>query len=115
MKTHVPTMLAIGWFGSGIGMTFAADPYSSNATTGNEVSPTIEEYVKPDTITGTLMRKAGEYYFIENTDGGIERIHVDHSTKLDKVEAGDMVKAYVTEQDHTTALQRVNLSQFVIR
>ena len=108
MKTHLLTMLVIGWLGSGIGMTFAADPSSSDARVGNESSPTIEDHRKKDTITGTLMRKAGEYYFIQDTDGGIERIHVDKSTKLDNVKAGDMVKAYVTEQDHTMTLQRVN-------
>jgi hypothetical protein len=35
-------------------------------------------------------------------------IHVDKSTKLDPVKPGDMVKAYVTDQGHTTTLQRDN-------
>ena len=108
MSIRLSCMLAVACLSSGISVTLAAEHYSSDPKAGKEVSPTIEEHVKPDTITGTLMRKAGEYYFIENTDGGMERIHVDNSTKLDKVEAGDMIKAYVTEQDHTTMLQRVN-------
>ena len=33
-------------------------------------------------------------------------MHVDKSTKLDKVVEGDKVKAYVTEEGHTTTLQR---------
>jgi hypothetical protein len=31
-------------------------------------------------------------------------IHVDKSTKLDPVRPGDIVKAYVTDQGHTTNL-----------
>jgi hypothetical protein len=108
MKTRLCSMLAVGLLGSGIGVTFAADPYSSDPMVGNEVSLAIKEHQKKDTIIGTLMRKAGEYYFLQNTDGEIERIHVDKSTKLDNVIEGDLVKAYVTDQDHTTTLQRVN-------
>ncbi len=108
MKTRLCSILAVGLLGSTIGVTFAADPNSSDPMAVEEVRPTIQEHVKKDTITGTLMRKVGEYYFIDGIDGGIERIHVDKSTKLDNVEAGDMVKAYVTDQDHTTTLQRVN-------
>ncbi len=48
----------------------------------------------------------GEYYVIENTDGEKVRVHVDKSTKLDKVVVGDKVKAYVTDQGHVTTLQR---------
>lgn len=35
-------------------------------------------------------------------------IHVDKSTKSDSVRPGDLVKAYVTDQGHTTTLQRDN-------
>jgi len=34
------------------------------------------------------------------------RLHVDGSTKLDKVIPGDRVKAYITDSGHTTTLQR---------
>jgi hypothetical protein len=33
-------------------------------------------------------------------------MHVDKSTKLDKVVVGDQVKAYVADQGHVTTLQR---------
>ncbi|UVT19824.1 MAG: hypothetical protein H8K03_18885 [Nitrospira sp.] len=108
MKTRLCSMLTVGLLCFGIGVTFAADPDSSDPMAGKEVRPTTKEHVKKDTITGILMRKAGEYFFIDGIDGGIERIHVDNTTKLDNVEAGDVVKAYVTEQDHTITLQRVN-------
>ncbi len=71
-----------------------------------EASPTIKERITKDTIKGTLMRMEGDYYWIKDEDGKERKIHVDKSTKMDKVVVGDMVKAYVTDQGHTTTLQR---------
>jgi len=51
-------------------------------------------------------RNCGLYYTIRETDGTQVRIHVDRSTKLDKVVVGDQVKAYITDEGHTTTLQR---------
>ena len=53
------------------------------------------------------MKMDGEFYQIRNTDGELVKVHVDKSTKLDKVVEGDMVKAYVTDKGHVTTLQRV--------
>lgn len=55
-------------------------------------------------IKGTLVRTEGEYYFIKGPDGIENKIHVDKSTKSEKVQPGDMVRAYVTDEGHTTAL-----------
>jgi hypothetical protein len=103
-------MLVVGVLGSGLGMA-----YSSNPIPGKEADPTLEERLTQDTITGTLtrkegtlMRKEGEYYYIRDNGGVVQRIHVDKRTKLDKVRTGDLVKAYVTDQGHTTTLQRDN-------
>jgi hypothetical protein len=52
------------------------------------------------------MRKDGEYYWVKNTSGKEIRLHVDASTKLDKVMQGDIVKAYINDQGHITTLQR---------
>lgn len=72
-----------------------------------EATPSMSERLMKDAIKGTLMKTEGEYYQIRNTDGELVRVHVDKSTKLDKVMEGDMVKAYVTDQGHVTTLQRV--------
>ena len=48
----------------------------------------------------------GEYYVIQDNDGENHRVHVDKGTKLDKVVAGDKVKAFVTKEGHVTTLQR---------
>lgn len=103
MKTGLLSMLVVSLLGAGIGVIYAADPMAEK-----EASPTIKERLTKDTIKGTLMKIDGEYYVIKDNDGVQHKIHVDKSTKLDKVMTGDMVKAYVTDQGHTTTLQRDN-------
>ncbi len=103
MKTGLIAMLMMGWLGSGMDVTYAANPMADK-----EASPTLKERLTKDTIEGTLMNVEGEYYAIKDTDGKVHKIHVDKSTKLDKVVPGDTVKAYVTDQGHTTTLQRDN-------
>ena len=85
----------------GAGIAGAADPMSDK-----EATPTLGERLTKDTVKGTLMRMDGEYYWVKDTDGKEVKLHVDASTKLDKVVTGDRVKAYVTDQGHTTTLQR---------
>lgn len=82
--------------------------YSANPMAEKEASPTLKERLTKDTIKGILMRTEGEYYYIKDDDGKERKVHVDKSTKLDKVLPGDMVKAYVTDRGHTTTLERVN-------
>lgn len=103
MKLGILSMLTVGVLGSGIGITYAADSLAER-----EASPTIKERFTKDTIKGTLMNMEGEYYFIKDNDGKQYKIHVDKSTKLDRVLSGDMVKAYVNDQGHATTLQRDN-------
>lgn len=79
----------------------AADPMKDK-----EATPTIKERLTKDAVTGTLLSQDGEYYVIKDNDGVQHRVHVDKSTKLDKVVEGDLVKAYVTDQGHVTTLQR---------
>ena len=80
----------------------AADPMSEK-----EAKPSLGERIMKDSVKGTLMKIDGEYYSIKDNDGKQVRIHVDKSTKLDKVMEGDKVKAYITDQGHTTTLQRL--------
>ncbi len=92
------TMVILGF---GAGIVGAANPMSDK-----EAKPTLGERFTKDTIKGTLMKMEGEYIWIKDTEGKESRLHVDKSTKLDKVVVGDTVKAYITEQGHTTTLQR---------
>lgn len=102
MKTRMFSLLMVGLLSMG-GMAYAADPMAEK-----EATPTIKERLTKDTIKGTLMKIEGEYYVIKDNDGVQHKIHVDKSTKLDKVVPGDLVKAYVTDKGHTTTLQRDN-------
>jgi hypothetical protein len=95
------SIVAAGLLLFGIGVAQADNPMSDK-----EASPTIKERITKDTVKGTLMKTEGEYYWIKDTDGKEVKIHVDKSTKMDKVVPGDMVKAYITEKGHTTTLQR---------
>lgn len=101
-KILLSTVLIVGLVGAGSAVQ-AANPMSEK-----EASPTLKERLTKDMIKGTLMRTEGEYYYIKDDDGQEQKVHVDKSTKLDKVMPGDMVKAYVTDQGHTTTLERVN-------
>jgi hypothetical protein len=92
------TMVILGF---GAGIVEATNPMSDK-----EAKPTLGERLTKGTIKGTLMKMEGEYIWIKDTDGKESRIHVDKSTKLDKVVVGDTVKAYITDQGHTTTLQR---------
>jgi hypothetical protein len=103
MKSIILSTIEVGLLGSGITVTHAADSLEEK-----EASPTIKERLTKDTIKGTLMGIEGEYYSIKDNDGKQYRIHVDKSTKLDMVLPGDLVKAYVTDQGHTTTLHRDN-------
>jgi hypothetical protein len=99
--TRILFGLTVVILGFGAGIVGAADPMAEK-----EAKPTLGERITKDTVKGTLMRVDGEYYWVKDTDGKEIRLHVDASTKLDKVVKGDKVKAYITDQGHTTTLQR---------
>lgn len=101
MKSVIMSMVATGLLCFGIGVAQADNPMSDK-----EASPTMKERITKDTVKGTLMKTEGEYYWIKDNDGKEVKIHVDKSTKMDKVVPGDMVKAYITDKGHTTTLQR---------
>ena len=100
MKVIV-SVLTVVLLGFGAGMVGAADPMSDK-----EAKPTLKERLTKDTVKGTLMRIDGENYWVRDTNGKEVRLHVDASTKLDKVVKGDRVKAFITDNGHTTTLQR---------
>jgi hypothetical protein len=101
MTKFVLSLIAAALLSPGVGNVLAADPMSEK-----EASPTIKERITKDTVKGTLMKIDGEHYWIKDNDGKEVRIHVDKSTKMDKVVEGDHVKAYITDKGHTTTLQR---------
>ena len=101
MNKLVFSVLTVVALGFGGGIAGAADPMSEK-----EAKPTLGERLTKDAVKGTLMKMEGEYYWIKDTDGKETKVHVDTSTKLDKVVTGDKVKAYITDKGHVTTLQR---------
>lgn len=67
----------------GVGLAQAAKPMSDK-----EATPSIGERLTQDAVKGTLMKMDGEYYWIKDNDGKETKIHVDKSTKMDKVVVG---------------------------
>ena len=86
----------------GVMGAWADDPMSQK-----EAKPDLKERLTKDAVKGTLMQINGEHYVIKDDDGKEVRVHVDTSTKMDKVVKGDRVKAYITEKGHATTLQRL--------
>ena len=101
MSKLVWSLMVSGALSLGASAALAADPMGEK-----EATPSIKERITKDAVKGTLMKIDGEYYWIKDSDGKEVRIHVDKSTKLDKVVEGDHVKAFITDKGHTTTLQR---------
>ncbi len=59
------------------------------------------------TVDGTLLKIEGEFYVIKDRTGREVRLHVNNSTMLlgGKKQAGDMIRAEVTEDGHAIAIQ----------
>ena len=103
MKKLVLSIIFTVIAGVGVGMVaWADDPMSKK-----EAKPDLKERILKDSVKGTLMKTEGDYYWIKDDDGKETKIHVDMSTKMDKVIVGDKVKAFLTEKGHATTLQRL--------
>ena len=103
MYKFVALVMTVAFTGFlGVTAAWADDPMSQK-----EAKPDLKERLMKDAVKGTLMQINGEHYVIKDDDGKEVRVHVDTSTKMDKVVKGDRVKAYVTEKGHATTLQRL--------
>ena len=101
MSKYIGVVMMIAALSFSAGTILAADPMKEK-----EAKPSMGERLTKDAVKGTLLKIDGEYYVIKDNDGKQVRVHVDKSTKLDKVVEGDKVKAYVTDEGHVTTLQR---------
>ena len=103
MKKLVLCIIVTVMAGMGVGVVaWADDPMSKK-----EAKPDLKERILKDSVKGTLMKTEGDYYWIKDDDGKETKLHVDMSTKMDKVMVGDKVKAFLTEKGHATTLQRL--------
>ena len=103
MKKFILSIMLTIIAGMGVGVVaWADDPMSKK-----EAKPDLKERIFKDSVKGTLMKTEGDYYWIKDDDGKETKIHVDMSTKMDKVIVGDRVKAFLTEKGHATTLLRL--------
>jgi hypothetical protein len=84
------------------GAAYAADPMEKK-----EVDPSMKERIMQDAVKGDVLSIEKNNLVIRDTDGKEVRLHIDTSTKMEKVMEGDHVKAYVTDQGHVTTLERI--------
>lgn len=103
MRTMMLSVSIVIILGLG-GLTYS---FGGDAMSKKDAKPDLKERLTKDAIKGTLVRTDGDYYLIRDKDGKEVRVHVDISTKMDKVMPGDRVKAYLTEKGHATTLQRL--------
>lgn len=93
-------MVALGW---GAEIADAVD-----SILDIEAKPTIAEGLSKTTVKRTLMKIDDASYWVKDANGREFQLHVDVSTKRDKVMAGDKVKSYIAENEHTTTLSTMN-------
>ena len=72
----------------------------------NAVSSSTDEQPTGESVKGTLLKMERHYLVITGHDGEQVRVHVDESSKLDRVVEGDLVRAFITKKGHVTTLQR---------
>jgi hypothetical protein len=87
---------------AGIPLAIADDPMSEK-----EAKPAMKERLTEKTVKGDVLKIEGEQLVVRDSDGKEVRLHMDRTTKMDKVVPGDKVKAYYTEKGHVTTLQRL--------
>jgi hypothetical protein len=107
MEVHMKTLVRLVAIAAllactGAGMAQAADPME-----GKEAEPRLKERILQDAVKGDVLKLDGEYLTLRDDDGKEVRLHVDKTTKMDKVMTGDRVKAYITEKGHVTTLKRI--------
>lgn len=60
-----------------------------------------------DGVSGQLVRLDGNHYTIVTPNGRELVLHVDRTTRADRVTEGDHVHAYITKTGHAEFLQRL--------
>jgi hypothetical protein len=99
LRSFIPSMMALMALSFGTEIAEAIHPIADEA-------PTLPERLIKDTVKGRLMRLEGEHVVIKVTNDQEIKLHIDMTTKMGEVMAGDKIKAYVDDSGHVTTLQR---------
>ena len=60
-----------------------------------------------DGVTGRVLQIDGNSYHIHTMEGKDLRVHVDQSSRMDKVSAGDQVHLYLSKDGHAAFIQKI--------
>jgi hypothetical protein len=88
-------------------MVFGSVVACSNTVERRASKPGMMERIKADAVTGEVVDIGKTYDSIKDDDGVINRVRVDDATKMDMIQKGDRVKAYVNDAGYATTLQRI--------
>jgi hypothetical protein len=98
-RSFIPSLIALMALGLESEVAEAIHPLADEA-------PTLPERLSKDIVKGRLMRVEGEHVVIKVANHQEIKLHVDLTTKMGEVMAGDKIKAYVDDRGHVTTLQR---------
>lgn len=90
-----------------VGVTLSAIGCTQNASEKRAASPTMAERFKQDSITGRVNDIGTRHVSIKDDAGETRRVRVDDQTKMDQVNIGDQVKAFVSDDGYASTIQRV--------
>ena len=81
---------------------------ASDQASRRAARPALSERLSQAAVTGEVAAVGSDYLTIRQSNGELQRVHVDDSTKMDRVTKGDRVKAYIESSGQATTVQRVD-------
>jgi hypothetical protein len=78
-----------------------------NAVERRAASPSFKELLKEEPLTGEVVHIGRNYLAIRDVSGETVRVPVDNGTKMDRVELGDTVTAYLSDSGRATTVERI--------
>jgi hypothetical protein len=78
-----------------------------NAVERRAATPSFKELLKQEPLTGEVVNIGRNYLSIREVSGETVRVPVDNGTKMDRVELGDTVTAYLSDSGRATTVERV--------
>ena len=80
---------------------------ASDQSSRRAAKPDLSERLSKSAVSGEVATVGSDYLTIRQANGELQRVHVDESTKMDRVTKGDRVKAYTESSGHATTVQRL--------
>ena len=78
-----------------------------NAVERRAATPSFKEVLKQEPLTGEVVNIGRNYLSIRDLSGETVRVPVDNGTKMDRIELGDTVTAYLSDSGRATTVERV--------